>query len=534
MQPHKRLRYLRRCYRDADLREGNIRWFSSSTSRYYSCSDPKPESLGTDSLSPPIPRSNHRTLGTSLNLFSTHPSSPGSPFFPPDGAHIFQKLKEFLRAQYPIYGFREVVIPIIYKKSLWETSGHWEHYKNDMFHISKRWTDSLPTLNTEGQSSTKQIGENEDYSLKPMNCPGHCLLYKSQLRSWRDLPLRYADFSALHRNEVSGALSSLTRVRRFHQDDGHIFCTRHQIEAEVQQTLDFVDMIYSTFNLGPYKLVLSTRPQASYIGEEDEWHDAEYQLKFALQKSGKEWEINPGEGAFYGPKIDIILKDSVGKEHQTATIQLDFQLPRRFGLEYQAGPPGHGMRTPVIIHRAILGSLERFMALLIEHYEGHWPFWLSPRQMMLCTVTTKHHVLVAAKAAAAKLSRNPGTTERRPLNAQTFIVDIDDTPRPLGKKIDEAKEKKYNLVGVFGERNVEDESIDLDYSAQQNTREVSRILNKMFKRKTAYRDLERIEGAMGFREMEVPDRQSLNPYCKAVMYLDQCLRLMKTLSEGYM
>ena len=525
MQPHTSLRYLRECYKIVDLHKERIRWLSLSVSRNCSHSDPKPDiPLGSKGPPLPTPCADHHTLGTSLNLFTTHPSSPGSPFLAPDGAYVFQKLQAFLRAQYPIYGFREVITPTIYERSLWETSGHWEHYNNDLFHISKRRTHPAIALNTEEPSDNKRVGEDEDYSLKPMNCPGHCLLYKSQLRSWRDLPLRYADFSALHRNEISGALSGLTRVRRFHQDDGHIFCTVHQIQSEVKNTLDFVEMVYSTFNL-PYKLVLSTRPQTSYVGEQEEWDEAEYQLKFALEKSGKEWEYNSGDGAFYGPKIDIVLKDSAGKEHQTATIQLDFQLPKIFRLEYQAGPPAHGMRRPVMIHRAILGSLERFMALLIEKYEGHWPFWLSPRQMMLCTVTTNHSVLVAVKAAAEKLSRYPGTNERRLLNAETFIVDTDDTPRPLAKKIEEAKEKKYNLVGVFGERNVEDGTIDLNYSAQPNLGVASRVVDQILGRKTTIR-------------MGVAHRVLVNPGNTrghiAVFSLDQCVRLMRTLSQNYM
>ncbi|KAL8828165.1 MAG: hypothetical protein Q9191_002753, partial [Dirinaria sp. TL-2023a] len=237
----------------------------------------------------------HRDLGTQLSLFTGHPSSPGSPIFHPDGAHIFLKLQSFLRAQYPFFGIREVITPNLYKKELWQQSGHWENYQDAMFAVK-------------GGSGTVG-GEDSNYSLKPMNCPGHCLLYKSQKHSFRELPIRYADFSPLHRDEISGSLSGLTRVRRFHQDDGHIFCMPEQVKAEIRSTLKFVDLTYDTLNVGPYKLVLSTRPDKDFIGTPEKWDMAERQLKEALDESGRPWGLNPGDGAFYGPKIDIILQD---------------------------------------------------------------------------------------------------------------------------------------------------------------------------------------------------------------------------------
>ena len=313
-----------------------------------------------------------------------------------------------------------------------------------------------------------EIGEDEKYGLKPMNCPGHCLLFKSQSRSYRDLPIRYADFSPLHRNEISGALSGLTRVRRFHQDDGHVFCRPAQVREEIEKTLQFVGLVYETFGLGPYKLVLSTRPKEQFLGKVEEWDRAETQLKEALNKSGREWEINEGDGAFYGPKIDIILKDSDGKEHQTATIQLDFQLPQRFGLTYTAPAPefeakgetttdsaalaNTGEVTPVIIHRAILGSLERFMALLIEHYKGHWPFWLSPRQVIVLPLTQNE--VAYANDIAAKLNHIDGPSTAlgrpRPLGLPYYHVDVDKNSQTIGKKVSRAKTKHYNLICVVG------------------------------------------------------------------------------------
>lgn len=346
-----------------------------------------------------------------------------------------------------------------------------------------------------GTGESKEIGEDEEFGLKPMNCPGHCLLFKSQKRTYRDLPIRYADFSPLHRNEVSGALSGLTRVRRFHQDDGHIFCRPVQVREEIERTLEFVEMVYGTFELGPYKLVLSTRPKESYIGEIEEWDRAEAQLKEALDRSGREWEINEGDGAFYGPKIDIILRDSDGKEHQTATIQLDFQLPQRFALGYQAPAPEleakgisttesavleqSGMVTPVIIHRAILGSLERFMALLIEHYKGHWPFWLSPRQAIVLTLDDSEELLSTARSVVEKLSAPYGLKKPRALQSPTFLVDTDYRSRSIARKVSEAKRMKYNFIMVLGKRNMADGTVDVDITGQARLEEMMSLLQEM-------------------------------------------------------
>jgi threonyl-tRNA synthetase len=259
---------------------------------------PSNAALNPTTADPPTPPLDHRTLAQAHNLFITSPYSPGSPLILPNGAYVFQKLQSFLRAQYPQFGFQEVITPIIYKKSLWQISGHWENYAEDMFSVKGR--------GATGQAEQAQIGGDEEFGLKPMNCPGHCLLFRDEIKSYRDLPIRYADFSALHRNEVSGSLTGLTRVRRFHQDDAHIFCRPDQILSEIEQTLKFVGMVYDTFGLGPYKLLLSTRPKDSFIGTVDEWDRAENQLSTALDNIGSEWAINEGDGAFYGPKIDII------------------------------------------------------------------------------------------------------------------------------------------------------------------------------------------------------------------------------------
>ena len=338
-----------------------------------------------------------------------------------------------------------------------------------------------------GTTTEMEAGEDETYGLKPMNCPGHCLLFKSQNHSYRELPVRYADFSPLHRNEVSGALSGLTRVRRFHQDDGHIFCRPQQIGDEIALALGFVEMAMSAFALGPYRLVLSTRPERDFIGTLDLWDKAEAQLRKALDSSGRPWEINEGDGAFYGPKIDIQLQDKAGKYHQLSTIQLDMNLPQRFGLEYHVSedeeeynPSTPGKATPVLIHRAIFGSLERFLALLIEQYNGHWPFWLSPRQGIILTVNQDETVLQKTNEAAEKLSgfQTLHTTKEdkipspEPLSSiDTFFqIDTDTSSQTLSKKIQRAKQMKYNLIFIIGSKDVANGTITVDITGQMQSR----------------------------------------------------------------
>lgn len=449
---------------------------------YCSSCDPPPlSSKAKPTSNPPTPPADHRELAVQQELFTTSIYSPGSPLFLPNGARIFNKLQNFLRAQYSQFGFQEVITPTIYKKSLWEVSGHWENYAEDMFSVTGR--------GASGETGGKEIGEDEEFGLKPMNCPGHCLLFAAKSRSFRDLPVRYADFSPLHRNEISGALSGLTRVRRFHQDDAHIFCRPSQIGEEISKTLDFVKLTYETFKLGSYKLALSTRPADHYIGTEEDWNRAEDALKVSLNNSGQEWVIKEGDGAFYGPKIDIILKDSDGKEHQTATIQLDFQLSKRFELEYQAPAPEFeqkgltttdpdllktsGPVTPVIIHRAILGSVERFMALLIEHYNGKWPFWISPRQVNICTVSDAPEVIAFADKAAKIVQMGqhdvgvlgaPDELKARPLNRAEFAVQLDSRPISLNKKLSESKRQRYGVIVVIGKNDLESETLSVDMS----------------------------------------------------------------------
>ncbi|TDH17360.1 hypothetical protein EPR50_G00007590 [Perca flavescens] len=357
----------------------------------------------------------HRKIGKDQELFFFHDLSPGSCFFMPRGAYIYNTLTEFIRDEYWRRGFQEVASPNIYNSKLWETSGHWQHYSENMF--------SFPV-------------EDDIFALKPMNCPGHCLMFSHRPRSWRELPLRLADFGVLHRNELSGTLTGLTRVRRFQQDDAHIFCTMDQIESEMKGCLDFLRCVYDVFGFS-FQLYLSTRPE-KYLGDIDVWNQAEKQLENSLNEFGEPWKLNPGDGAFYGPKIDIKIKDAIGRYHQCATIQLDFQLPIRFNLTF-VGKDGDDKARPVIIHRAILGSVERMIAILTENYAGKWPLWLSPRQVMLVPVNP------SCEDYAKRVCKR--------FTEAGFMADADlDSSCLLNKKIRNAQLAQYNFILVVGEK----------------------------------------------------------------------------------
>ena len=366
--------------------------------------------------------------------------------------------------------------------------------------------------------------EQEEYGLKPMNCPGHCLLFRSKRRSYRDLPIRYADFSPLHRDETSGALSGLTRVRRFHQDDGHIFCRPNQIQKEVRDQLQFIKMVYDVFGLETHKVVLSTRPEEGYIGKVDEWESAESQLKEALDNSKVDWTINPADGAFYGPKIDVIVRDSDGKEHQTATIQLDFQLPKRFELTYASEVEAVD-EEPVLIHRAIFGSLERFMALLTEQYKGRWPFWLSPSQVMVLTVSDNQEVMEYAEGIATLL-RQAKPQCRRELNSPSFSVSIDSSGDSVSKKIARAKGitgPRYNVICVLGEKNIKSNTLDLDLSGMPR-------LGSIWEDPTSHQRNPK-EDAEERIEVAVTDKIDIS---KISMEPDAFVRLMKWWTKNYL
>uniref|UniRef100_H0XAZ1 threonine--tRNA ligase n=1 Tax=Otolemur garnettii TaxID=30611 RepID=H0XAZ1_OTOGA len=357
----------------------------------------------------------HRKIGKEQELFFFHDLSPGSCFFLPRGAFIYNTLMDFIREEYHKRNFMEVLSPNVYNSKLWEASGHWQHYSENMFAFEI---------------------ERDTFALKPMNCPGHCLMFAHHPRSWREMPIRFADFGVLHRNELSGTLSGLTRVRRFQQDDAHIFCTVEQIEEEIKGCLQFLQYVYSTFGFF-FQLDLSTRPE-NFLGEIEMWDEAEKQLKNSLMEFGEPWKMNPGDGAFYGPKIDIKIKDAIGRYHQCATIQLDFQLPIRFNLTY-VSKDGNDKKRPVIIHRAILGSVERMIAILSENYGGKWPFWLSPRQVMVIPVgpTCEEYALQVSSE----------------FFEEGLMADVDlDHSCTLNKKIRNAQLAQYNFILVVGEK----------------------------------------------------------------------------------
>uniref|UniRef100_A0A8C7F2Y1 threonine--tRNA ligase n=1 Tax=Oncorhynchus kisutch TaxID=8019 RepID=A0A8C7F2Y1_ONCKI len=385
--------------------------------RIYGISFPDPKMLKEwERFQEEAKNRDHRKLGREQDLFFFHDLSPGSCFFLPKGSYIYNSLVDFIRSEYRKRGFQEVVTPNIYNSKLWQTSGHWQHYSDNMFSFEV---------------------EKEVFALKPMNCPGHCLMFDHRPRSWRELPLRMADFGVLHRNELSGALTGLTRVRRFQQDDAHIFCTMDQIEEEIKGCLDFLRTVYDCFGFS-FKLNLSTRPE-KFLGEPAVWDQAEKQLENSLNEFGEKWVLNPGDGAFYGPKIDIQIKDAIGRYHQCATIQLDFQLPIRFNLTFQ---------RPVIIHRAILGSVERMIAILTENYGGKWPLWLSPRQVMVVPVGP------TLDDYAQKI--------RDDFHRGGLMTDVDcDASCTLNKKIRNAQLAQYNFILVVGEKEKTSETVNV-------------------------------------------------------------------------
>ncbi|KAF9364122.1 threonyl-tRNA synthetase [Mortierella sp. NVP85] len=391
----------------------------------------------------------HRKIGREQELFFFHELSPGSCFFLPHGARIYNTLMSFIKSEYHKRGYTEVMSPNMFNVKLWHTSGHWDNYKENMFMFDV---------------------EKETFGLKPMNCPGHCLMFGVRERSYRELPLRFADFGVLHRNEASGALSGLTRVRRFQQDDAHLFCRLDQLGAEMDATLDFLQHVYGIFGF-EFSLALSTRPE-KYLGKLEEWDLAEKHLADALNRFGKPWSINPQDGAFYGPKIDILIRDSLRRNHQCATLQLDFQLPERFNLQYRnSGGESSDFSRPVIIHRAMLGSLERMMAILTENCAGRWDFWLSPRQIQVIPVA------MALLPYAEKVQKQ--------LYDAGYFADVDSSDATLNKKIRNAELSYYNFIFVVGAEEESSESVnvrcrdDVDSKAKGQVRKLEEVMEKL-------------------------------------------------------
>ena len=355
----------------------------------------------------------HRKLGKELGLFTFHQWAPGAAFWLPKGTSLYNTLANYMREVLFPAGYVEVKTPLVYNKALWERSGHWKHYRQNMFLIES---------------------EGETMSVKPMNCPGHFLTYASEVRSYRDLPLRFHEQTPLHRNEASGVLSGLTRVRQFSQDDAHCFVTPEQIGEEVERLIRLVQRVYRDFGL-EYSAKLSTRPD-EFLGEVATWDHAEAQLRDALQRAGVAYTVNEKDGAFYGPKIDFDVTDALGRKWQCATIQLDYQQPENFDLKYTGAD--NAEHRPVVIHRAIFGSFERFIAILIEHFAGAWPLWLAPVQAIVLPISDRH--------------REYASQVRDQLAAAGLRVELDHRQEKIGYKIREAQLQKVPYMLVTGDR----------------------------------------------------------------------------------
>ncbi|XP_020860147.1 threonine--tRNA ligase, mitochondrial isoform X3 [Phascolarctos cinereus] len=382
----------------------------------------------------------HRRIGKDQELFFFHELSPGSCFFLPRGTRVYNALMTFIRDEYARRGFSEVRTPTLFSTRLWEQSGHWEHYSEDMFVLRPPEPDR--PADCQSDKSTNQ--PRGMLALKPMNCPAHCLIFSHRPRSWRELPLRLADFGALHRTEASGSLGGLTRLRRFQQDDAHIFCAPDQLESEIQGCLDFLRVVYTVLGFS-FHLVLSTRP-SSFLGESYLWDRAEQVLQRALDGFGEPWELNPGDGAFYGPKIDVHIQDALGRPHQCGTIQLDFQLPLRFDLQYvgQAGV----LERPVLIHRAVLGSVERMLGVLAENCGGKWPLWLSPLQAVVIPVGVEQEGYAREVQGALKAAGLAG--------------DLDKDPSlTLSRRVRRAQLSQYNFQFVVGPREQSQRTVNI-------------------------------------------------------------------------
>lgn len=370
-----------------------------------------------------IKKRDHKKIGPLLELFFLHETAPGMPYWLPKGLRILNELINFWREEHDKRGYQEIRAPLLNKKELYQTSGHWDHYQEEIF--------------------ITQTKEEEFYGLKPMNCPNAMIVFKQKIRSYKNLPLRIANTDILHRNERSGTLNGLFRVREFSQDDAHIFVTKEQIKSEYKEILNITELFYSVFNLD-YSFRLGTRPE-KFLGDKKSWDKAEKELKEILEKSDKKYTILEGDGAFYGPKIDILMKDCLGREWQMGTIQLDFQIPKRFKIKY-INKDGKE-KTPVVIHRVIYGSFERFMGILIEHYGGSFPVWISPIQAIIIPITDK---------------QDKYTQEiENELRKNKFKVEIDKRSETAGAKIRDAEIQKIPYMIIVGEKEVKSKNVNI-------------------------------------------------------------------------
>jgi threonyl-tRNA synthetase len=372
----------------------------------------------------------HRKLGKELGLFSFHPEAPASPFFHPKGTVIYNELLDYLRSLYRRRGYQEVITPQALDVGLWKTSGHYEKYKDNMYFT--------------------EVDERE-YALKPMNCPTHCLIYNTARPSYRELPIRYADFGRIHRYERSGVTQGLTRVRTFCQDDGHIVCTPEQMKPEMASFFTFLREVYATFGFDEVRVALSTRPEQR-LGSDEVWDEAENALAEALQEAGMAYHINPGEGAFYGPKIEFQVLDALRRPWQLGTLQVDYSMPARFGMKYVKADGTEG--TPVMLHRAILGSLERFMGILIEHCAGAFPVWLAPVQVAVLPITDR------ANAYAQTIQEKALDLDIR--------VELDLRNEKVNAKIRDAQLQQIPYMLVLGDREMAEGTVSLRHRRDGN------------------------------------------------------------------
>ncbi len=368
-------------------------------------------------------RRDHRRLGRELDLFSFQEEGPGFPFWHPNGMVLYNTLVDYIRGKLAGRGYLEVKTPYILNSDLWHRSGHWDHYRDNMYFVKI---------------------DDEDYAVKPMNCPGACLIYRTSLHSYRDLPLRLAEMGIVHRHELSGVLHGLTRVRAFNMDDAHIYCTPDQIQEMVTETVELIREVYSELGFIDYKVELSTRPE-KYTGTLEMWEKAEAGLRSALDGLGLDYQVNEGDGAFYGPKIDFHIRDSIGRSWQLGTVQLDYSMPELFDLEY-VGPDGARHR-PVMIHRAIFGSVERFIGILIEHYAGDMPLWLAPRQVVVIPVGESHR-------------EHAGGVVRR-LREAGLRAELDERDEKVGYKIRDGETGRVPYMLVVGDRETASDSVSV-------------------------------------------------------------------------
>ncbi len=361
-------------------------------------------------------RLSHQKLGQQLELFMSMEEAPGMPFYLPNGMVLRNQLESFWKEKHRKAGYQEIKTPIMMKQELWEKSGHWDHYHENMYFSDV---------------------DDQKYAIKPMNCPGAVLIFNSKRRGYRELPLRYAELGLVHRHELSGSLNGLLRVRAFTQDDAHLFVLESQIEEEISKVLELVDEFYSAFGFS-YKVELSTRPE-DYMGSLDNWNRAEQALENVLQQRHVEYQVNEGDGAFYGPKIDFHIYDSMGRSWQCGTIQLDFQMPEKFDCKYV--DEHNELKQPIMIHRAIYGSIERFMAILLEHYQGSFPLWLAPVQVKLLPISD-HQINYAREI-------------KQQLEDKGYRVEMDDRVEKIGLKIREAALQKHPYMLIIGDQEVE-------------------------------------------------------------------------------